>query len=137
MLGAFALDVIYGFAHTITRILPYMAAMGVVFAVLSWLSPCNKGKPWWGKRGLVTDLCYWFIVPVFTRYARIGITVLLTVYLLGISTAAGLVAFFDHGHGPLSRLPFLAQLGIYVVLSEFALSWIPRAFHGARLWKYH
>ena len=137
MIGAVALDVVRGFGQTIARILPYMALMGVVFAGLSWLSPCNKGKPWWGKRGLVTDICYWFIVPVFTRYARIGFTVLLTVYLLGINTAAGLVAFFDHGHGVLSRLPFLVQLGIYLVASEFCLYWIHRGFHTARLWKYH
>ena len=137
MLGALAVDVIVGFAHTIGRILPYMGVMAVGFAFLSWLSPCNKGKPWWEKRGLVTDLCYWFIVPVFTRYARIGFTVLLTVYLLGINTADGLVAFFDHGHGPLSRLPFLVQLGIYLIVSEFCLYWIHRAFHMGRLWKYH
>lgn len=137
MLGALAVDVIVGFAHTIERILPYMAVMAVGFAILSWFSPCNAGKPWWQKRGLVTDLCYWFIVPVFTRYARIGFTVLLTVYLLGIDTADGLIAFFDHGHGPLSRLNFWVQLGLYVVASEFALYWIHRAFHSARLWKYH
>ncbi len=137
MIGAVALEVVSGFAHSLTRLLPYLAAMGVGFAVLSWLAPCNRGKPWWGKRGLVTDFCYLLIVPVFTRYARIGFTILLTVYLLGINTADGLVAFFDHGHGPLSRLPFLVQLGIYLVLSELALYWIHRAFHTARLWKYH
>ncbi|MEI9885295.1 MAG: sterol desaturase family protein [Rhizomicrobium sp.] len=137
MFGAFAVDVIAGFAHTIWRILPYMGLMAVVFAILSWISPCNKGKPWWEKRGLVTDLCYWFIVPVVTRYARIGFTVLLTVYLLGIDTADGLVAFFDHGHGPLSRLPFWWQLGLYLIASEFCLYWLHRAFHSARLWRFH
>ncbi len=115
MLGAFALDVISGFAHTLMRVLPYMAVMGVAFAGLSFFTPCNPGQPWWKKRGLVTDLCYWFIVPVFTRYARIGFTVLVTVYLLGINTANGLVAYFDHGHGPISRLPFWVQLGLYLV----------------------
>ena len=136
-MGAFALDVLSGFAHTISRLLPYMAFMAVAFTGLSWLSPCNKVGPWWQKKGLVTDLCYWFIVPVFTRYARIGFTVLLTVNLLGINTADGLVAFFDHGHGPLSRLPFWWQLGLYVIASEFCLYWTHRAFHSYRLWRFH
>ncbi len=124
----------HSIAHTIVRIMPYMAIMAVGFAALSWISPCNKGKPWWEKKGLVTDLCYWFIVPVFSRYARIGLAVLLAVYLMGINTANGLVAFFDHGHGPLSRLPFWWQLGLYLVASEFCLYWIHRAFHSGWLW---
>ncbi|HUO89175.1 MAG TPA: sterol desaturase family protein [Rhizomicrobium sp.] len=137
MTGAVALDALSGIAHTIARTLPYMAVMAVGFAALSWFSPCNKGRPWWQKRGLVTDLCYWFIVPVFTRYARIGFAVLFAVWLMGINTPAGLIAFFDHGHGPLSRLPFWWQLGLYVLASEFCLYWIHRAFHSGFLWKYH
>src|ERR1700749_4405936 len=106
MLSGIAADVISNFAGTLGRTLPYMAAMGGGFSVLSTLSPCNKGRPWWEKRGLVTDLCYWLIVPLMTRYARIGFTVLFTVYLLGIGTADGIVKFFEHGHGALSRLGF-------------------------------
>jgi hypothetical protein len=30
-------------------------------------------EPWWRKRELVTDLCYWFFVPVFSRVFRIGL----------------------------------------------------------------
>jgi len=132
-----AADLMNGFTHTLLRLMPYVAGMGVVFAALSWFTPCNEGKPWWEKRGLVTDLCYWFIVPVFTRYGRIGFTILPTVYLLGISTPQGLIAFFEHGHGVISRLPFWVQLVLYVVSTEFALYWIHRGFHMARLWKYH
>ncbi|MEJ1967537.1 MAG: sterol desaturase family protein [Rhizomicrobium sp.] len=137
MVGAVALDVIAGLAQTILHLLPYLAVMAVGFAALTWYAPCNAGKPWWQKRGLVTDLCYWFIVPVFTRYARIGFAVLVAVYLIGIDSAGGLVGFFDHGHGPLSRLPFWWQLGLYVILSEFCLYWTHRAFHSGWLWKYH
>ncbi len=137
MIGDVAREVIAGFTHSAVQLLPYMVLMALVFPVLSWISPCNKGKPWWEKRGLVTDLCYWFIVPVFSRFGRIGFTVLLTVYLLGINTTAGIVAFFANGHGPLSHLPFYVQLGLYLVASEFCLYWIHRAFHTTWLWKYH
>jgi len=137
MFGSFALQVAYGFSHTLMRVLPYMAGMGVVFAALSYFSPCNAGKPWWSEKGLAVDLCYWFIVPVFTRYGRIGFVVLATMYLLGIHSWQGIVDFYDHGHGPLSRLPYWLQLILYLVSTEFALYWIHRFFHGARLWKYH
>ena len=137
MLGSFAIQIAGGIAYTILRILPYIIGMGVLFTALSWFSPCNAGKPWWEKRGLVTDLCYWFIVPLFTRFGRIGFTVLATVYLLGINTTRGLLAYYDHGHGPLSRLPFWLQVVLYVISTEFALYWIHRGFHSARLWKYH
>jgi sterol desaturase/sphingolipid hydroxylase (fatty acid hydroxylase superfamily) len=137
MLGSLATDIVTGISHTLLRVLPYVAGMGVVFAALSYFSPCNEGRPWWGKKGLVTDLCYWFIVPVFSRYGRIGFTVLASVYLLGINTPQGLVAFYDHGHGPISRLPYWLQIVLYLITTEFALYWIHRTFHGARLWKYH
>lgn len=137
MIGGMTGAVMDGVAHTLWRVLPYVAGMGVLFGALSWFSPCNAGKPWWEKRGLVTDLCYWFIVPVFTRYGRIGFTVLPAVYLMGINTPEKLLAYFEHGHGVIARLPFWWQVVLYLVTTEFALYWIHRGFHRARLWKYH
>jgi len=131
------LAVLDGVAHTLGRVLPYLAAMGVGFALLSWLSPGNKGKPWWEKRGLATDICYWLAIPLLQRYGRIGLTVAFTVWVLGITTPQGIVAFFDHGHGPLARLPFWSQLALYLLFSEFCLYWIHRAFHGSALWRFH
>lgn len=129
--------VVDGFAHTLERILPYMLGLGVLFAALSWFSPCNKGRPWWRKDGLATDITYQLLVPIIGRYGRIGFTVFFTVYLLHIDTADGIVKFFDHGHGPLSRMPFWSQFFLYLFASEFCLYWIHRAFHGASLWRYH
>ena len=134
---AFLTEAANGYAHTLLRFAPYLAGMGVVFAALSWASPCNAGKPWWKKRSLITDICYWFVVPVLARYGRIGFTVLGAVYLLGLSTAGGIVAYFDHGHGPIASLPYWLQLVLYLVGTEFALYWIHRGFHSARLWKFH
>ena len=56
MLPSLAIDVVAGYSHTLLRFAPYLIGMGVVFAALSAVSPCNAGKPWWNKRGLVTDL---------------------------------------------------------------------------------
>lgn len=134
---AVMLDFLASFGETILKLAPYIAVMGVLFAALSWFSPCNAGKPWWKKRGLLTDVTYLFVSPVLMRYFRIGLAIMIAMYLVGITTQEGLVGYFDHGHGPVSRLPFWLQLVLYVGLSEFALYWIHRAFHSGWLWKYH
>jgi sterol desaturase/sphingolipid hydroxylase (fatty acid hydroxylase superfamily) len=122
---------------TMWHTLPWLAGLGFVFAVLTVFSPCNQGKPWWEKRGLVTDLCYWIVAPLFTRYLRIWVTVFATVWLFHISDGIAISEFYAHGHGPLSRLPFWVQLVLYLVATDFALYWIHRAFHRGFLWKYH
>jgi hypothetical protein len=32
----------------------------------------QSNTPWWRKREPVTDVCYWFLVPLFGRMLRIG-----------------------------------------------------------------
>ena len=122
---------------TLWRVLPWLAGLGVVFAILSRWSPCNNGKPWWEKRGLVGDLGYWIFVPIFTRYLRIWVTVLFTIWLFHISDGQQIADFYQHGHGPISHLPLWAQATFYLVVSDFALYWLHRAFHRGLLWKYH
>ncbi len=123
--------------QTLNLVLPYLAAGAILFTGLSLLSPCNAGKPWWNKRGLVTDLSYWIFIPVLTRFARIGFTVLFTVYLLGITQTDAIANFYAHGHGPLARLPLWGQIVLYLLVSDIALYWIHRTFHRGALWKYH
>jgi sterol desaturase/sphingolipid hydroxylase (fatty acid hydroxylase superfamily) len=122
---------------TLWHVLPWLAGMGVVFAVLSRLAPCNEGRPWWEKRGLVTDLSYWIFAPVFTRYLRIWVTVFLTLWLFHISDGQKIADFYNHGHGPVSHMPLWAQGVFYLVLSDFALYWSHRLFHRGAWWKYH
>jgi sterol desaturase/sphingolipid hydroxylase (fatty acid hydroxylase superfamily) len=132
-----ALEALYQILLTLWHVLPWLAGMGVVFAVLSRLSPCNGGKPWWEKRGLATDLCYWIFVPIFTRYIRIWVTVLVTIWLFHISDGMKISEFYEHGHGPLSHLPLWLQAIGYLVATDFVLYWIHRGFHRGFLWKYH
>ena len=58
-------------------------------------------------------------------------------WLFGITTAEGLVAFYDDGHGPLAQLPLWLQAAIFLVASDFMMYWIHRAFHRPAMWKYH
>jgi sterol desaturase/sphingolipid hydroxylase (fatty acid hydroxylase superfamily) len=125
------------FLLTLWHVAPWLAGLGVAFALLSRLSPCNAGKPWWEKRGLVTDLCYWVFAPVFTRILRIWVTVMFTIWLFGIADGQQIVDFYAHGHGRLAALPLWGQAILYLVATDFALYWIHRIFHNGFLWKYH
>jgi sterol desaturase/sphingolipid hydroxylase (fatty acid hydroxylase superfamily) len=55
----------------------------------------------------------------------------------GITSADGLVAFYDNGHGPLAQLPLAVQAGLFLAGSDFMNYWIHRAFHRSAMWKYH
>ena len=109
----------------------------VIFTALSLISVCNKGPAWWRKRDLVTDLCYWFFIPLMARFLRIGLLILGAAALFGITTAQGLIEFYQDGHGPLSTLPLWAQAAIFLAGSDFMMYWIHRVFHGPAMWKFH
>ncbi len=129
--------VVHSIGVTVVKNLPITIGLGVAFAVLTYFWACNPGKPWWRKRELVTDLCYWFVIPLFARYLRIGLLVLGAGLLFGITTEKGLVDFYDNGHGPLATLPLWVQGGIFLVASDVMMYGIHRAFHRPPLWKYH
>ena len=95
--------------QTFTKILPISLAMAAVFTVLSSFWACNPSQPWWRKRDIVTDLCYWFFIPVIARYLRIGLLIVGAAALFRITTADGLIAFYDNGHGPLAALPLVVH----------------------------
>ena len=129
--------VVHSMGVTVFKLLPWFFALGIAFTLLSLVWPCNPGRPWWRKRELATDLCYWFIVPLVARYLRIGLLVLGAAFLFNITTAEGLVEFYDDGHGPLSQLPLMVQAAIFLVGSDIMMYWIHRAFHRPAMWRYH
>ncbi|MBS0249115.1 MAG: sterol desaturase family protein [Proteobacteria bacterium] len=123
--------------ETVLKIVPISLAMGLVFAVLTHWSACNRGQVWWRKREIVTDVLYWFLIPLMARFVRIGLMVTGAAYIYGIHTGDALMAFFDDGFGPLARLPLWAQAITFLVVSDFLLYWFHRLYHGAAMWKYH
>lgn len=131
------LETVSQILHTVERMLPATLAAAAIFSILSLFAPCNGGQPWWRKRGLTTDLAYWILIPIFTRYVRIGLTILFTIYLLGITSGEDMVRLYDHGHGLLAKLPLWIQAAIFVVGSDFLLYWSHRMFHRDPFWKYH
>jgi sterol desaturase/sphingolipid hydroxylase (fatty acid hydroxylase superfamily) len=131
------LEVAEMFGHTITKLIPITIVLAVVFAALTHFWACNPGAPWWRKRELVTDACYWLFVPVFARTLRIGLMVLGAGVVFGIHDADDLIAFYEHGHGPLAELPLWFQAILFLAASDFMLYWLHRMFHGGAFWKYH
>ena len=123
--------------ETVLKILPISLALGVVFAVLTHWSACNPGQPWWRKREIVTDVTYWFMIPLGARFVRIGLLIVGAALFFGIYGAQGLMDFYENGHGPLSRLPLWTQAIVFLVLSDLLMYWNHRLFHGSHLWKYH
>src|SRR5262249_15374550 len=105
--------VIQSFGATFLRLIPISILLGLVFAVLTFFWACNPGRPWWRKRELVTDICYWFIIPLLSRYLRIGLLMAGAALLFGITTTDGLIAFYEDGHGPLAALPLLLQSALF------------------------
>ena len=131
------LEVAEMIGQTIAKVLPVTIALGLVFALLTHFWACNPGTPWWRKRELVTDLCYWFFVPLFARVFRIGLLVAAAGFFFKLHDADEVAAFFENGHGPLSALPLPAQAMLSLVASDFMLYWLHRMFHGNGFWKYH
>ncbi|MBN8980427.1 MAG: sterol desaturase family protein [Rhizobiales bacterium] len=131
------LEVIHMFGETILKIVPVTIGLAVIFSVLSYFWACNPGNPWWRKKELATDVCYWFFVPLITRVVRIGLLVLAASVFFGIKDADDLIAFYDNGHGPLATLPLWVQGLLFLVVSDFLLYWTHRMFHGGGFWKYH
>jgi sterol desaturase/sphingolipid hydroxylase (fatty acid hydroxylase superfamily) len=129
--------IVHSIGLTVMKSVPIALTLGAGFAILSYFWACNPGRPWWRKRELFTDLCYWFVIPLFARYLRIGLLIIGAALLFGITSGDELVAFYDDGHGPLASLPMWAQVAIFLVGSDFMMYWIHRAFHRPTMWKYH
>src|SRR3954454_19096359 len=123
--------------QTLLKIVPITVGIALVFTALSYWSACNPGRPWWHKREIITDLLYWFLIPLMARFVRIGLLVLGAALVFDIHGADALIAFYMYGHGPLSELPLWVQVVIFLLASDFLLYWIHRGFHGGKLWKYH
>jgi sterol desaturase/sphingolipid hydroxylase (fatty acid hydroxylase superfamily) len=132
-----SIAVIHSIGVTLIKTVPISVALGACFTVLTSCWACNPGRAWWRKREIITDLCYWFLIPLLARYLRIGLLIVGAALLFGITSADGLVEFYDDGHGPLAQLPLWQQALIFLIGSDIILYWSHRAFHNRPLWKYH
>ena len=136
-MSTLTIEIVEILTQTLTKVVPVTIALALIFSVLSHFWACNPGTPWWRKRELVTDISYWFLVPLFARVFRIALLVLAAALFFDISDADELIAFYNEGHGPLSALPLWLQAVLFLVLADFMMYWLHRMFHGGGFWKYH
>jgi sterol desaturase/sphingolipid hydroxylase (fatty acid hydroxylase superfamily) len=137
MVLEFLKAVVENFVLTLIGLGPYVLTAAVIFPLLSLRFSCNDSVPWWRRKGLLTDFAYWFVIPIFTRFIRIGLLSAGAALLFGIHGSEDLAKFFENGHGPVATLPLWAQIVLYLVVSDFLLYWVHRIFHGSTMWKYH
>jgi sterol desaturase/sphingolipid hydroxylase (fatty acid hydroxylase superfamily) len=139
MLTEHVLQIIYKVLQTLEHILPAAIICSIVLTALSLFSSqaCNPGRTWWRNPGLFTDICYCLVVPFIAPYMRMGLVVAGAVLLSVRMSRQDISDYIEHGGGPLSILPFWAQVALYLIVSDFLLYWIHRSFHGRTLWRYH
>jgi sterol desaturase/sphingolipid hydroxylase (fatty acid hydroxylase superfamily) len=123
--------------QTLAKVLPVTFALAVLFSVLSHFWACNPGRSWWRKRELVTDLSYWFLVPLFARVFRIALSVIAAALIFGIHDVDALTDFYDNGHGLLAALPMGLQAVLSLIAADFMMYWLHRLFHRGGFWKFH
>jgi hypothetical protein len=111
--------------ETLLELVPVSIALGIVFALLEQWSVCKPGRPWWNKRQIATDVVYWFMIPPMVR---IGLLVIGAAIFFNIHGEKQLVAFYDHGFGPLAKMPLSPQAATFVVVSDFRCTGFTAAF---------
>ena len=89
------------------------------------------------RRGFWTDLAYWAFTPLVTKtITRVCVFIAIVPVAL---LAYGKVdkELLLNGFGPASRLPLWLQAVLILGSSDLVGYWMHRAFHGARLWRFH
>lgn len=129
-------DIVEMVLDTWTGIMLYLLAMGAGFWVLTRLFPMNSNIRWWRREQLVTDLCYWLLLPLVTRYVKLFFLIIGISYMLGFEGDV-LTSFYEKGYGPLSVLPIWLQMLLILIISDIPLYWIHRLFHQRLLWPFH
>ena len=101
-------------ARLFSRSFRFPSFLASTSRLLTHWSACNPGRPWWRKREIVTDVCYWFLIPLVARFVRIGLMVMGAAYIYDIHGADDLIKFYDDGFGPLAAMPLWAQAIFFV-----------------------
>jgi sterol desaturase/sphingolipid hydroxylase (fatty acid hydroxylase superfamily) len=123
------MDWLIDIGHTWLNTAKWVGGLSITFAVLARLMPCNPGMYWWKNvRAVVTDLIYWFVMPIFLGYSR-------TVLLI-----AGIIVFYGGNEPellPVKDWPLWVQCPLMLLVQDVILYWIHRAFHSQLAWRFH
>jgi sterol desaturase/sphingolipid hydroxylase (fatty acid hydroxylase superfamily) len=115
----------------------YYAFSALLFVVLCRGNTCNANLHYWKRANVIVDLCYWFVVPIVSKFVKIFFLVIGAHYVLGLHTDEAQSAYFAHGYGFFGALPMWSQVLLILIFSDIMLYWIHRGFHTNGLWKIH
>jgi sterol desaturase/sphingolipid hydroxylase (fatty acid hydroxylase superfamily) len=88
------------------------------------------------RRGLRTDLVYWFATPLLTKsISQVGLVVILV--LIYRAHPAEIRELLTTRDTLLARQPLGVQAVEMLLLGDLIGYWVHRWFHGKRLWKFH
>ncbi len=123
----------------LTAQLPYALGLSIVFTFLTLYQSqaCNPGKPWWRSRDLMTDVQFFFFIPIIAPYLRLVVMLLIVLLLGNFVSQEQVTNYLTKGAGPVGQLPFWTQVVFYVVGTDFLLYWTHRCFHHVVLWPFH
>jgi sterol desaturase/sphingolipid hydroxylase (fatty acid hydroxylase superfamily) len=107
-----------------------------LFWALQLLRPRDRRLPLL-RRGFWTDMAYWAFTPLVTRaITRLSVIIVIIPFALLVYGKVD-EQLLRNGFGPASRLPLWLQAACILILGDFIGYWMHRAFHGARLWRFH
>jgi sterol desaturase/sphingolipid hydroxylase (fatty acid hydroxylase superfamily) len=110
-------------------LLAALVGLAAVFTVAVRLTPCNPGMYWWkAPRAVLTDLFYWFVVPLFMQGCR------RTMLIVGVAL---LFAGHDPDLLPVRGLPLWLQCVLILFVEDVLLFISHRLFHTRLGWNFH
>lgn len=114
-----------------------LAVCFAAFRALELLHPRSRRTPL-PRKGLATDVAYWFLTPLLAHYVVRVAAIIAVVPLLLVVHGTLDPRTIEAGFGPLARLPFWAQLALTIVVADLIGYWTHRLFHSHdRLWSFH
>jgi len=79
----------------------------------------------------VSDICYWFLIPLAARFVRVGFMVMGAAYIYGVHGSEALINFYDDGLRAARQTSTLGPALSFLVVSDFLTYWIHRGFRRA------
>ena len=113
----------------------YFLFAAVVFTPLALLFPSTQ-KQSVVRKDSITDVIYWFIVPV-VFYGPLRILLVSIIVALGIRSADDLNLIHTSGIGAVAELPIWVQTIIVFLLYDIIQYWTHRLFHTGKFWPFH
>ena len=122
--------------HRMGNLVVGIVLFSALFAVIEWLFAANPHQPRLRRKGLGTDILYWFLNPLLTKsVSQIGVAIILIV--LYQRNIADIQLMLRARNTLLASQPLALQALEMILIGDFIGYWIHRWFHGARMWRFH